>query len=146
MKKNRILGITALVAVVGLGMMFTACPPLDEEERIVEFINQSEAVIYIICQGSSPSSFTLKDAPSGGQTSQTVTRKGQDVVLTSIEVTSPDLHGDEWRYLNISGSATGGKTKGNGITLGSGIIRFNADTTQLDNPLRWKVNAVALDE
>jgi len=146
-KKNRILGLAALVAVVGIALAITACTPPDTDERSVTFENHSEAVIKVTCEGS-PASFTLQKAKSAADPnpdSVTVTRTGKDIVLTGIVVT--DLGPDPWNYLEITGTAVpGDKESKDGVTLKSGILIFKAQTGVPDNPLNFKLDEVAGDE
>jgi len=84
--KKRILGITVLLAVVVLGIAFTACQ--DTEERICDFYSLvMDAKITVTCAGSKPNSFTLEKATATGKSGPvTVTRTGKDIEVTNITV------------------------------------------------------------
>jgi uncharacterized membrane protein len=85
---SRFFGITALAAVIVLGLAFTSCE--DTEERVAVFTNNSNYAIAIVAPGSTPSSFTLEkwDGKVGG--TQTVTRTGKDI---EFEWTVPSMGG-----------------------------------------------------
>jgi len=142
MNRKRILGITALLAVIAICLAFTACPP-DEEERMVNFYNASAADIELTCAGSTPSIVSLPRSPT--QTDMTgpvtVTRKGKDIEITSMAILNYSVPlGDEFNYITIRGSLTGGKPG----TIKAGTIIFEAVKT--NGIIPWKVDTVPLDE
>jgi hypothetical protein len=144
--KKQIFGITALLAIVAFGLMFTACPQVqDDEERVVRFYNTCEAKIEITCQGSSPDVVVLEKAESANKEYGPieVRRKGKDIEITSIEVVSPTIPSAEdiTDYIRIRGSATPGKIKG---TIKAGTIRF--ESVPQNGILQYKVDAIPLDE
>jgi len=150
MKKTRFLGIAALLAVVALALTFTACPEVaDDVEREVEFINRSAAKIKISCPGSLPSSYTLNAAKSQADQnpdSIVVKRTGKDIELANIIIIDPEIE-DPWTYIDISGSATAGKGKGNGIFLKEGTLIFSAAKgVEGGNILPYKIDVIPLDE
>jgi len=150
MNRKRILGIIALLAVLVLGLTFTACPQVDDGiEREVTFVNHSDAKIYIICEGT-PSQFELQKATSLNDDSQrkVVTRTGKDVVLLSISITDPAgiPRGDEGLYIELDSGTTAiaGNTKvKDGLPLKAGLIIFRGARGN-DAGIRWDVNT--LDE
>jgi lipopolysaccharide export LptBFGC system permease protein LptF len=147
--KKKILGITALLAVLAMVLAFTACDGLlgdkdDGEERTVTFINNSQAEIEITCQGT-PNSFTLEAAANRGDDSkkQLVTRKGKDIILTTIVVTKPAgiPQGDQWKYIEVTGSAVPGNSKGkDGLALKSGTIKFSG--VKGNDFLEYKIDTI----
>jgi len=149
-KKNSILGITALVAVVGLGMMFTACPAVEDDvERVVTFKNYTKATITINCEGS-PAQVTLNPATSSLDENQkaTVIRKGKDVVLLTISISGITIpSGDEWNYIELGGSLAPGDKKGkNGLSLKGGELYFKGAPMEGGNIIGWKVGMVQPDD
>jgi len=141
--KNKIFGITVLLAVFVFGFTFTACPPAeDNDERVVSFYNASAAKIVVTCAGSSPGFFELDKALSTSADDitgpQVVTRKGKDIEITSITSVDYSLGSDWWNYITIRGSATGapGGLKGGTIIFEgvktNGIIPYKIDTIPLD--------------
>jgi len=143
MNKKNILIIAALVAIIGFTFVFSTCNLEDEDERVVNFYNASEAKIAITCIGSEPNSFTLNKATIQGDKvgPVKVTRKGKDIVIDTITILEPSNipSGDEDQYITVEGSASKGKIKG---SLRSGDIIFKA--VQGNNILQWDVNT--LDE
>jgi hypothetical protein len=146
--KKRILGITALLAVLAMVLAFTACDGLldkTDPDAVYEvtFINNSAAEIDIVCLNSTPSTFTLKAAASTGDDTQRqlVTRKGKEIELSTIEITIPSLT-DPWDYVEVTGSAVPGSTKGkNGLTLKAGTIKFSA--VKGNGYLDYKIDTIA---
>ena len=154
--KKRILGITALLAVLVMILSFTTCDALlgdkDDGVRSVKFVNHTSAIIEITCQSDDAPSFTLQRATSLNDNDQfkEVTRAGKDIILTTITVTSPYLGGEPWKYIEVDGSAVGGTQKKgkDGLPLKQGTIIF-VPTKGLEggNPAgTWKIDVIPLDE
>ena len=150
MNRKRILGITALLAVLVMVLSFTTCnleEKDDGEPRSVLFINQSEARIRFTFSVGTPSSFTLEKATSTTDDTkfQEVTNTGKDIVLQTITVLDPSMP-DPWDNIEISPNSTlvggNGKRK-DGLSVKSGVIIFRAVQGN-DAGLRWEVNV--LDE
>jgi len=150
MNRKRILGITALLAVLVMVLSFTTCnleEKDDGEPRSVMFINQSEAKIRVTCSVGTPSSFTLEKATSSLDDRQKmeVTNTGKDIVLQTITVLDPVMP-DPWDNIEVSPNSTlvggNGKRK-DGLSVKSGVIIFQAVRGN-DAGLRWDINA--LDE
>jgi hypothetical protein len=148
MNGKKILGITALLAVIVLGLMFTACPPADEDERVVNFINNTNSPVEITFQNAA--AISLKEArvgdPQGGNPlcRGTVTKKGADIILNTITFTSPSFSVDQ--DLEIEGSVIGGKDSKNvaGVSLAYGTIIFSPKYGGQGFPN--KIDAIPLDD
>ena len=144
MNRKRILGITALFAVLAMCLTFTACPP-DEEERIVSFYNASAAKIELTCPGSTPSKVILEKANSTAEEAifgpVDVTRKGKDIEIASMAILNYSVPlGDEFDYITARGGVAIGKNKG----IKAGSVIFEA--VKLNGIIPWKVDTIPLDE
>jgi len=151
--KKKILGIAALVAVIGQAFVFSTCQlPLDEDVRTVTFYNQTSVDITINCQADNVNSFKLTKAKTQLDEEQykTLTRKGKDIIINSITVGQQmGAAGDEWDYIEVKGSAVGGTQKKgqSGLALKFGDIYFVPAKGKDPNPAgTWKVTAIPQDE
>jgi len=146
--KNRILGISALLAVVVFCLMFSACPPIDDgKERAVTFINRTSGTIVLNTDGD-PNPYTLRPASSQVDTSsQIIIRKtGFDLELKTITVTTPKIS-DPWDYIELRGDLIGTVSR-NGIKLGGGTVSFFPKWVEGGNTYfnPFKIGVVSLDE
>jgi len=148
--KKSILGITALVAVIVLGMMFTACPAVEDDvERVVTFKNYTKAIITINCEGS-PAQVVLDPAESSLDENQkaTVIRKGKDIVLLTISISGIIIPDDlKWEYIELGGSLAPGDKKGrDGLSLKGGELYFYGAQMEGGNLIGWKIGMVQPDD
>jgi len=140
--KKRILGITALLAALAMGLTFTACPA---ENNVVTFFNETNIALTVTIKGGE--TFTLAGIVGLADPTSYVVTKAGDIVLQTITATgytSDDLS----QYLEIDGALTGGKQKyKDGINLGSGAVYFRADRTIGYNPIApLSINVIPQDE
>ena len=130
--KNRILGITVLLAMVVLGLAFMSCPA-DTDDRVITFTNMCSIPISIVTDAGS---VNLKRATISDNPSETITKKGSDITLTSITYNNGTgvVNDDPDNYIDISGTVTPGKgkSKGGGVSLGSGTMIFVPRTLDKD--------------
>jgi len=124
--KNRILGITMLLAVIVLGLAFMSCPADTEEDREITFTNRLSVDINVITDGT-PASLPLAAASSKSDLTKkgTVTKKGADIKLVNITGTASELSSENiFRYidLDLSGISSTSKDKNGNYLLGSGSI------------------------
>jgi len=153
--KNRIFGITVLLAVIVLGLAFISCPA-DAEDCELTFINQTSVKISIVTDGS-PISFDLAKAKSAVDDTQrkTVTKKASEIEITSLSFEG--ISADDWdRYLRIEINATPNQKVKNKLKLGSGTVVFVAADKDADGTI-WgnnmnpaatfsKISVITLDE
>jgi hypothetical protein len=157
--KNRILGITVLLAVLALGLAFMSCPAVEEDTEIV-FTNNTKIPIIINSDGE-PKVLNLDEAKSiFVPTVKSITKKGSAINITAIKYNSSLIAGDDSgdRYIELSGSVAPGDKKKpkQGVSLGSGSIVFSAQTIDTNgeafgennrNPASWlKISAIPQDE
>ena len=125
--KNRILGITVLLAVVVVGLAFiVSCGPAEDTE--IAFTNKTATTIEISTDGS-PATITLRAQVGvlGTPDTQTVTKKGGEITLKAITYGLSTVDGDPDKYIDITGTVTLGKgNKKGGVSLGSGTMVFSA--------------------
>jgi hypothetical protein len=128
--KKRILGITALLAVLAMCLTFTACPP--PEDNVVTFFNETALNLQITIKGGE--TFSLNGIVGlADPSTHTVTKSG-DIVLQTITASGYSQE-QLSQYIEIDGALTGGKQKyKDGINLGSGAVYFKADRTVTGNP------------
>ena len=147
--KKKIFGITALLAVLAMALMFTTCgadflnggDDPDAEYSCI-FVNHSAAKITLIFTRGKPSSFTLEPAANTGDDTktQTVTNTGKKIVLSSISF-EPSMP-DPWKYVEFANGSTAnvGKSGKDGVELISGKIIFRA--VQGNGYLDYKIDTV----
>ena len=148
-RMKKILGITVLLAVVAMGLVFTACP--DIQERSVLFINQT--TIDIRLQGNF-GTLTLPKATKSGTnvTDGEVTAKmtGKPVILERIVPTgNPLVEAQPENYIYLDGDVTASQKQPNSgaISLESGIITFKPLQVLGGNPISpFKIDAISFDE
>ena len=152
--KKKLLGITALFAVLAMAFAFSACDlsnlggGLDKEdgaERTVNFENYSNAKITITCKGSTPSSVELAKAPRQGECSRASVKRAGIIMIDSIAITDPANVPDAWNYIELGGGLAPADKQGkNGMKLEGGTLAFYAARTGDFNPIGWKI--AVLDE
>ena len=124
--KNRILGITVLLAVVVLGLAFMSCPA-DTEDREITFTNRLSVAINVITDGV-PASLPLDAAGGKNDLTKkgTVTKKGADIKLVNITSPSSGEVNSEAKFtyidLDLSGISSTSKDKSGNYLLGSGSV------------------------
>ena len=148
---KKILGITALLAVVALCLAFTACP-LDEDIRTINFINETRLDITLtftnveqVLLGGIRANGEPVTAGRSPKATRTLT--GKDIILTTIAIGS--LSDDEIeKYIDIVGMVTPGKNSNKGVSLGSGTMTFKAITgVSGGNPATpQKIDTIMLDD
>jgi len=134
--RKRILGMTALFAVLVMVLAFTACDAdflnggddPDAEYSCI-FINHSAAKISLTFSRGTPPTHILERADDLNDNTKTVTvtNKGKKIVLSSIAIVEPTL-ADPWDYIEFApgSTANAGKSGKNGIELIGGTIIFQA--------------------
>jgi len=145
-KKQQILGITALVAVVGFTLVATACNFEDTEQRSVTFTNKTAISINIGLKGLDP--VELEAATMSKDVKKTVKQVGKDIVLQTITFGNDLVNADPNAYIITDGNLIPGK-KGKeviGIPLATGELIFKADTTVRGNPAIFKISVIQADE
>jgi hypothetical protein len=142
--KKRILGIAALVAVLAMGLTFTACPP--PEDNAVIFNNYTTVDITVTIKGGEV--FTLKRLTSLFADPDTKTvKKAGDIVLQGISTSSAVVNADIGKYIDIDGNATGGKQKyKDGVNLGSGILNFRPNQSEVSDANGFSIKVIPQDE
>ena len=136
--KNRIFGITALLAVVVLGLAFISCPA-DAEDCELTFINHTATIITISTDGS-PASFTLQKATSvlDDSKSQKVTKKAPEIKITSISFEG--MSSEQWdRFVRLQLNAKPNEKVKKGLALGPGSVYFLATDRDTDGSV-WAGN------
>jgi len=154
MNRKKILGITALLALVAMCLAFAACK-VDDEERSVTFINKLGIAVDITFQGLAPvhlDPITLATTPATSRA--TVSTKGKDIVLLTISFDDATVEASPNSYVMLDGDLVGGKGKrkkdAEGVALSSGTLTFYPDPSQDNNANpaapKGKVNVVQLDD
>jgi len=154
--KNRILGITVLLAVVALGFAFVvSCAPPEDTELF--FINKTGVKITIQTDGI-PSLVELEKAGPNNNYSVTKssTKKGGDITILKIDFGNsiPLNKWDEYLDVEITTLPTQKKPPKGKLTLGSGTMTFKPTEKDEDgrtwdpnmNPAVPKISAISLDE
>jgi len=141
--KKKILGITALLAVLAMCLIFTACPAA--EDNVVTFFNETALTLQVTIKGGE--TFPLKGIVGLADPSTYTVTKSGDIVLQTITATGYTSE-QLGQYIDVEGALTGGKQKyKDGINLGSGTIYFRADRTILGNPaIPAKISIIPQDE
>ena len=149
---KKILGITVLLAVIAMGLVFTACP--DTTEREVTFINDTSSSVVISFKNASDVRLaaSTKSTPSGEGPSGTARKVGEDLILLAIVFAKQELgaigDGAE-NYVTLSGAVIAGKEVKEGLALANGTITFSPKKGEgMDgNPAGWlKIGTIPLDE
>jgi len=145
--KKRILGIAVLLAVVAMGLTFTACPP-DNDVREVTFINQTKIQIRIKCEGIPLVTLPAAELKGGKivDGEKSVSSTGKDIVIEHITFDDDLVQLSPTTYLTMTGSATGGKPVADGVSLKSGILYFTALSIEGGNHIGFKISTIPLDE
>jgi len=151
--KKKILGITALLAVLAMCLTFTACPP-DNELRSVDFVNELGITVALSFEGQSGitlAAVTKTSTPPDSK--KTVERTGKDIVLTGITFGDPNVDRDPTQYVMLEGNLLPGNQKRGkdaiGVALSGGTLYFRIvpDMPSNANPASpKKVDVIQLDD
>jgi hypothetical protein len=149
--KNRILGITVLLAVVVMGFAFiVSCGP--GEDTSVVFVNKTTVEITVTTDGNRKS-ITLPRATLQTNPSETETKAGT-LTLTGFNSGNSTVDGDFFKYVDLSVNAADVKGTKKGMSMGSGTVTFvprlrdDDDAVIEGNPANQfsKISVIALDE
>ena len=111
MNRKRILGITALLALVAMCLMFVACPEDPGQDVEAIFTNNSSYDIYVTFTGGNPSESSIELAARGGLSGKADSKSVKiNTVKTSIYWTVKDVEigsGGPGYYLLTTGNGAG---------------------------------------
>jgi len=141
--KKRILGITALLAVLAMCLTFPACPGMLENNDpvFVTFTNNINDGVTISFKGLPP--LRLERGTMLKGTSEVVEGKGK-IVLQTIVFDNP-LINDDLNCIEVSGQLIQGQKTGKdvpGLSLAGGTCIFNPNQAYAGNPAAWKISVL----
>ena len=143
--KNRILGISVLLAVIALSLVFTACPP-DTEDRVISFANNTSLPITVYSDGNPPILQLPKvERSTDPATTGTITKSGKDITISKFDYNNDLVNDNPGKYIDFSASIVGKNTKG-GLTVGSGSIVFSPFRETGSPAYTWKISVIPHDE
>jgi len=141
---KKILGIAALLAVVAMGLAFTACDLLgdkNDEPVFVTFTNNTAIDIKLTFKGLPPLDLTKGTMTKGN--SVVVEGKGS-IVLQTITFSDKVVDDNPENYIIVSGALVAGKKQKKdvvGISLAGGELIFSPDQNT-PSAASWKINVI----